>query len=285
MEQFNIPHQKVKEKSVYVLNLDIARIVLISAAIVGIIVVSFLLGMNFVRGGEGAKALVTRNDLFDSQKELDMLKTNIPDAADEDELSKPLDDKILAGEKDDKGLDRDLPEKNRKDEKAAGLKDENSDLLTKDNMSEPAPPEKDVKKKISPADPSGEKKLSRADEEDTVVKPARKQAVKNVSSKKKKNAKSKVVEVAGEKKEQGKSAGSGHYTIQVASFDRRTRAQGEVKALKEMRYDAYIDESSIKGKQYFRVRVGPVVSKQKALTLLKGIQEDDRYQESYMVRE
>jgi cell division septation protein DedD len=281
MEQFNIPHQKVKEKSVYVLNLDIARIILISAAVVGIIVVSFLLGMNFVKGGDGAKTLVTRNDIFDNQKELDMLKTNVPDGADEDELSKSIDDKMLAA---DKGAERGSPDKGRKDDKAAGLKDESSDLLTRDNISEPALPDKDVKKKTPAVDKADSKKISRSDEDDPADKPAKKEPVKSVS-KKKKNSKSKVVEVSGEKKEQGKSAGSGHYTIQVASFDKKARAQSEVKALKDMKYDAYVDESNVKGKQYFRVRIGPVASKQKALSLLKGIQGDDRYQESYMVRE
>ena len=52
MDQFNIPHQKVKEKSVYMLHLDAARIILISAAVIGIIIVSFLLGMNFIKGGD-----------------------------------------------------------------------------------------------------------------------------------------------------------------------------------------------------------------------------------------
>ena len=280
MEQFNIPHQKVKEKSVYVLNLDIARIILISAGVIGIIVVSFLLGMNFVKGGDGAKTLITRNDIFDSQKELDMLKTNVPDGTDEDELSKSLDDKMLGADKGDKGTDHGMTEKGRKEDKTAGLKDESSNLLTTDTIQA----EKDTKKKIPAADQTDSKKLSRSDDDDPADKPAKKQQVKNVT-KKKKNAKSKVVEVSGEKKDQGKSAGSGHYTIQVASFDKKARAQSEVKSLKDMKYDAYIDESNVKGKQYFRVRIGPVVSKQKALSLLKGIQGDERYQESYMVRE
>ena len=280
MEQFNIPHQKVKEKSVYVLNLDIARIILISAGVIGIIVVSFLLGMNFVKGGEGAKTLITRNDIFDSQKELDMLKTNVPDGADEDELSKSLDDKMLGSDKGEKGTDRGMTDKGKKEDKTAGLKDESSNLLTTDAIQA----EKDSKKKTPAADQADSKKLSRSDDDDPADKPAKKQQVKSVT-KKKKNAKSKVVEVSGEKKDQGKSAGSGHYTIQVASFDKKARAQSEVKSLKDMKYDAYIDESNVKGKQYFRVRIGPVASKQKALSLLKGIQGDERYQESYMVRE
>ncbi len=284
MEQFNIPHQKVREKSVYVLNLDIARIILISAAVVGIIVVSFLLGMNFVKGGDGGKTLLTRNDIFDSQKELDMLKTNIPDAAVEDEMSKPLDDKLLGADKELRGLESDKLEKGMNGEKSAILKDDTSDLLTRDNISETVIPEKDARKKVPVADVSDLKKLSRVDDDDLADRPAKKQPVKSVS-KKKKSTKSKVVEVSGGKLEQGRTAGSGHYTIQVASFDKRTTAQGEVKALKDKSYDAYIDESRVKGKQYFRVRIGPLSTKQKALGLLQSIQENERYRESYMVRD
>lgn len=284
MEQFDIPHQKVKEKSVYVLNLDIARIILISAAVVGIIVVSFLLGMNFIKGGDGGKTLLTRNDVFDSQKEMDMLKTNVPDAVEEDELSRHLDDKMLGADKEIKGPESDKPEKGMIKEKSAGLKDDSPDLLTRDTISETVIPEKNIKKKAPAEDVMDSKKISRSDEIEPAEKPAKKQAVKSVS-KKKKNAKSKVVEVAGEKIERGKTAGSGHYTIQVASFDKRATAQSEVKSLKEKSYDAYIDESRVKGKQYFRVRIGPLSTKTKALGLLKSIQENDRYQESYMVRD
>lgn len=284
MEQFDIPHQKVKEKSVYVLNLDIARIILISAAVVGIIVVSFLLGMNFIKGGDGGKTLLTRNDVFDSQKEMDMLKTNVPDAVEEDELSRHLDDKMLGTDKEIKGLEGDKPDKGMIREKSAGLKDDSPDLLTRDTISETVIPEKNIKKKAPAEDVMDSKKISRSDEIEPAEKPAKKQAVKSVS-KKKKNAKAKVVEVAGEKIERGKTAASGHYTIQVASFDKRATAQSEVKSLKEKSYDAFIDESRVKGKQYFRVRIGPLSTKTKALGLLKSIQENDRYQESYMVRD
>lgn len=284
MEQFNIPHQKVREKSVYVLNLDMARIILISAAVVGIIVVSFLLGMNFVKGGDGGKTLLTRNDIFDSQKELDMLKTNIPDATEEDDLSKPLDDKMLGTDKELKGLESDKLSKGMNIEKSGGLNDDTSDILTRENISETVIPEKDAKKKTPAGDVPDAKKLSRVDEDDTADRPAKKQPVKSVS-KKKKSAKSKVVEVSGDKIERGRTASSGNYTIQVASFDKRATAQGEVKALKEKSYDAYIHESRVKGKQYFRVRIGSLATKQKALGLLKSIQEDERYQESYMVRD
>jgi len=288
MEQFDIPHQRIKEKSVYLLHLDAARIILLSSAIIGIIVVSFLLGMNFVRGGDGVKTLMTKNDIFDSQKELDLLKNNIPGPPVEDELSKSLDDKAgiyndeeKANNKEKSDLDKNFIDKER-DAKSAVSKNESSDMLTKENINEAAIKEKNVKKKAA-RDNNYAKKLSRSDD-DSSGKPAKKSALKNVS-KKRKNGKSKVVAVVGDNIEHKKMNQSGSYTIQVASYDKSTTAQSEIKALKEMNYDAYIDETHVKGKQYFRVRIGPLASKKKALDLLKTVQDNDKYQESYMVHE
>ncbi|MBN1495118.1 MAG: hypothetical protein JXA07_00005, partial [Spirochaetes bacterium] len=140
MEQFDIPHQRVKEKSVYQLNLDAPRIILISAAIIGIVLGSFLLGTNFIKGGDGAKTFMTTGDIFDSQKELDLLKTNIPAAPDEDELSKPLDEKLAAsdGELHGGGLksDPDLlgGEKQIHDDLPLIAGNESSSSLTRDNV-------------------------------------------------------------------------------------------------------------------------------------------------------
>jgi len=290
MEQFDIPHQRIKEKSVYLLHLDAARIILISAAIIGIIIVSFLLGMNFVKGGDGVKTLMTKNDIFDSQKELDLLKNNIPGLPDEDELSKAMDEKPGMSDKDEKGInnkDKTDIDKNfidkEKDDKSAVSKNESSDMLTKENINEAAIKEKDVKKKAM-RETNYAKKLSRSNDSYSSEKPVKKSSLKNVS-KKRKSGKSKVVAVAGENVEHKMMNHSGNYTIQVASYDKRASAQSEIKTLKDMKYDAYIDETLVKGKQYFRVRIGPLASKKKALDLLKNIQDNDKYQESYMVHE
>jgi cell division septation protein DedD len=284
MEQFDIPHQRIKEKSVYLLHLDAARIILISSAIIGIIIVSFLLGMNFVRGGDGAKTLITKNDMLDSHKELDLLKNNIPGLPEEDELSKALDDK--AGiYNEDKAKDKSDPDKSFIDgegeDKAAVSKNESKDMLTKENIYEAARAEKNVKKKVAQEN-NYVKKVSRYD--DATGKPAKKSALKNVSKKRKSN-RSKVVAVAGESAEHKKPNLSGAYTIQVASYDKKATAQSEIKALKSMNYDAFIDETQVKGKQYYRVRIGPLATKKKALDMLKSVQDNDKYQESYMVQE
>lgn len=288
MDQFNIPHQKVKEKSVYMLHLDAARIILISAAVIGIIIVSFLLGMNFIKGGDGSKNLITKHDLFDGQKELDLLKNNIPDPPDEDELSKPMDEKLAASDKEDKGVakekadaDKHAVDKEKKEDAIA--KNEESDTLTKDNINTTVIKGKDVKKK-SPRQGNTAKKISPSAEHDSYDKPVKKATAKN-DVKKRKRGKSKVVAVAAEKDDERKPDHGSGYTIQVASYDKKSKAQSEIRALKDLNYDAYLDESQVKGKQYFRVRIGPVSSKKKALELLKDVQDNDKYQESYMVRE
>ncbi|MBP7735031.1 MAG: SPOR domain-containing protein [Spirochaetes bacterium] len=290
MDQFNIPHQKVKEKSVYMLHLDTARIILISAAVIGIIIVSFLLGMNFFKGSDGAKALETTSDIFDGRKELDMLKSNIPDSPEEEDLSKPMDDKLAASEKDDKGQVREKKEMDAivgdKEDAPAISKNESSDLLTGDNIDKAVPRAHKMKnqKKKRAAVTDEDRSISRSSDNDMDDKPVRKATVKS-DPKKKKRAKSKVVAVAVDRVEENKSLHSGEYAIQIASFDKKSKAQTEVRALKDRNYDAFLDESQVKGKQYYRVRIGPIASKKKALELLKDIQGNEKYQESYMVRQ
>jgi cell division septation protein DedD len=290
MDQFNIPHQKVKEKSVYLLHLDAARIILISAAVIGIIIVSFLLGMNFIKGGDGDKALVTKNDIFDGQKELDLLKNNIPDSADEEDLSKPGDEKLIPSDKDEKGHDKEKIdaesqgiEKNKKDDLSTISKNESLKVMTKDNLKDSVAKGKgNNKKRIRELDE--ENKISQSSDDDANDKPVKKATVKN-DQKKKKHGKSKVVAVSVDKVEERGNGHTGNFAIQVGSFDKRSKAQSEIKALKNLNYDAYLDESLVKGKQYYRVRIGPVASKKKALDLLKDVQGNDKYQESYMVHE
>ncbi|OHD64998.1 MAG: hypothetical protein A2176_04405 [Spirochaetes bacterium RBG_13_51_14] len=284
MEQFNIPHQRIREKSVYLLHLDAARIILISAAVIGIVVVSFLLGMNFVKGGESARTFMTNNDIFDTQKELDLLKNNIPESPDEDELSKPMDEKLVASDKFEKEMNRDPMDKDKKDEKSASQKNELSDMLTKDTISETALQGKNAQKKTTGRDSADARKLSRSIDEDAANKPVKKIPVKNIDKKKKRGA-SKVIEVSGGNHERKKNHDSGYYAVQIGSFDKNSKALSEVRNLKDMNYDAYVDETQVKGKQYFRVRLGPLASKQKAIDLLNTMQRSEKYQDSYMVRE
>ena len=59
----------------------------------------------------------------------------------------------------------------------------------------------------------------------------------------------------------------------------------EVKKLKDLNYDAYFDKTQVKGKDFYRVRVGPLASKDKALQMLDEIQQNPRYEESFVTQE
>ncbi len=272
MEQFDIPHQRVREKNMYHLHLDAARIILISAAVIAIITVSFLLGMNLNKKGEGSLPLTLNHDILDGRKDLEVLKNNVPDLPDEEDLSKSPDEKFAGAEKEDK--------KSEGTDKAGKFAKNNIDsksLLTNDLPDNSGTADK-------PSEKFKGSKLSEASSDDLKAISAKKSDKKN-ASRKRKGAKSKVIEVAGGKGVQSKKAGAGHFAVQVASFDRKSIAQAEVTSLKEKKYDAYIDEAKLGGKQYFRVRIGPIDSKKRALDLLNSIQASEKYQESYMVRE
>ena len=279
MEQFDIPHQRVREKNMYHLHLDTARIIVISAAVIAIIIVSFLLGMNFNKKGETALPLTLNHDILDNHKDMEVLKNNVPETTDEEELSRPLDEKMATADKEDKKL-----EVTDKQDKFAKNRNNSTNLLTKENVSDAETHDKGAKKKAAAQESMDTKKLTMTADEDSGDTTAKKSDVKNVS-RKKKNVKSKVIEVSEEKTIHSKKTGISHFAIQVASYDKKSTAQSEIKSLKEKKYDAYMDETKMDGKQYFRVRIGPLASKRQALDLLKTIQESERYQESYMVRD
>ncbi len=273
MEQFNIPHQKIREKSVYLVHLDVPRIVLISAAVIGIIIASFLLGMNFVRGGDGAKTLMTSTDIFDSRKELDILKGNLPGHPDEEELTRSADEKLFSLEK------LDAPARDVKEDKTVSPIADSPDLLTKENIGAPVPAEKETVKKPSPSSVAKKKEPREKDSsyaKGKTTRPSHKKAAAKRSSA------SNVVAVSADTK---RAQGEGRFSVQVASYDTMQRATNEVGELKRMDYDAYVDETRVNGKRYYRVRVGQIGSQKKALNLLDEIQGIYKYRESYMVRE
>ena len=75
------------------------------------------------------------------------------------------------------------------------------------------------------------------------------------------------------------------YVLHVASFDKLVAAKKEVSALKSLKYDAFTDKTAIKGKTFFRVRIGPVAVKEKAIQMMNELQNNDRYAECFVVKE
>ncbi len=67
MEHFEEFHQKgVKEKNMYTVNLDTPRIIIVASVAIGVIIISFLLGMNLYKSHEKPPdALAQRDSLLD----------------------------------------------------------------------------------------------------------------------------------------------------------------------------------------------------------------------------
>lgn len=284
MEQYSMPHQRVREKSVYLLHLDAARIVLISAGVVGIIVVSFLLGMNFTKGG-GRAAPAAENELFGGHKNADLLK-NLPDGNMDDDLSKPLDETIIPGEK-DSVLPAPDKESGRMEKQTGAMKkapEEHAINEASDPSAESAvetQESKSLSKNKEPLRMETKKTAKRSDDHENAIRPAKKS--ETPAHKKKKSGR--VMEVSGSQHHPAAKDGIARYAIQVASYDSRAKAESEARALRDLRYDAYVDETHFKGRPFYRVRIGQISSRKSAIDLLQSIQERDRYRESYIVRE
>jgi cell division septation protein DedD len=125
-----------------------------------------------------------------------------------------------------------------------------------------------------PKAPSESKKLKA----DKTAKKSDKQKKKNaVTEAKNKN----VVPVINAK--ESKTERKAGFAIQIASYDKRSKAINEIENLRN--YHAYIDDTSIDGKQFFRVRIGTFSSKEKAAETLNELQGNSRYSESYIVKQ
>lgn len=265
MESFDSKSHNVKEKSVYLLHLDTPRIILIASVIIGVIAASFLFGMNFT--GKSDKGLSMGNAMIADNKNSMMGDGHIPPAPDGGEISDGFSDKNHPPEKENFTAD------------AIGKSDK--DILTADNIKEIIQPPKDFKKTDDLTEKISEpnkKNISRAASDEPAVSEKKK---KKKTAKKEKN----VVEVADSKKSEPDKINSGGFAIQIGAFDKRNKADNEIKNLKDLKYDSYLDKTSVSGKTYFRVRVGPVKTKSAAISLMGELQDNPRYQNCYIIRE
>ncbi|MCX8122580.1 MAG: SPOR domain-containing protein [Spirochaetes bacterium] len=255
MENFDFNERPVtREKNVFLLHLDVPRIILICAVLIGIIVTTFLLGMNF-----SENKVVSHNAL---------VMPEIPG----DTLAQL-----------DKGIDitnstqnPDLP-----------LIDNTTKMDMTPKVDEPT--KLDINPKQDIADATMSKNNQSQTEQvihDTVHK---ENIVKNVPKKNVKAKatikKNKVVEVAKTDETHLKHISQRSWSIQIASYNTLTKAQKEAKSLQTMKYDAYVDKADVSGKTYYRVKVGPILKEDKAISMLQEIQSIDKYKESYIVKE
>ena len=267
MEQFENQQPRstaVKEKSIYLLHLDGARILILSAITIGLLTVAFLIGMKI--SGEGQKdELLAQNDalvdqtapLPQGQDLLDPTKITVPEVPGtlNNSTSAPL---AVNGA----NTLPDLPTAKNNNP----VKTQPSDMMAADDNHVVIPPAKEVSKT--------EHKAAKTQKSKVIV--------KDKTSKKKKDN---VVEVSVDTHAKAEKKVTSGFMLQVASFDKNEVAKKEVTNLKSINYDAFVDKTLVKGKSFYRVRIGPVASKEKALQMLEELQNNSRYAESYVTKE
>jgi len=278
MENFDPKPNAVKEKNLYIVHLDTPRIIILSSVVIGIIAAAFLFGMSFMKDDKpGSKELTVSGMNFNDNKTADLLGTDIPPIPAEGVEEGSADNKTAAV---DENKDKTPVKEDNKLPQGNELATGKADVLTNDNIKEIIPPAGEKSK--SPKKSEKIAKHEKKNEQNDVKKVALKDRKKNEDKRDSSGSKSKIYEVSRDVNEK-KSYDS--YAVQVASYDTLSKAEQEKSRLKSRRFDAYIDKSSVNGKNYFRVRIGPVSSSKKAYDLLTDVQSDSRYASSYMVRE
>ncbi|MCL2154437.1 MAG: SPOR domain-containing protein [Leptospirales bacterium] len=288
MENFDPKPHAVKEKNLYVVHLDTPRIIILSSVIIGIITAAFLLGMTFMKDDKHDPINLANSSMnFDENRAADILRTDIPPMPIEGEDYSSIEDRIASTDENksnaavNSGNSGNIEENKTSNVNTAvsggdEVKHDKGDILTNANIKEIIPPasekDKPVKqeKKIAKNTGNDNKKVAAKDNKKDNTK------LNNVNEKGKVYGVSRNVDV---KKNQG------IFSVQVASYDNISRAEHERSVLKSKRFDAYIDKGLVNGKNFFRLRVGPVSSSKEAYSLLNELQSDSRYSESYIVIE
>ena len=279
MENFNqndepqLSGPKVKEKSIYLLHLDKARIVILASVIIGIISTAFLIGMKINNSEPDTSDLFTTNDISDNNSlqgssgiddlfvdkdtEADPLAQNTDPLLENNGLDKPVETGIEL-------KDQDIP-----------IKKADSDVLTAKNINV-VDAKKPVENKVIAKSTTPKVNTTKSVKAKTVTKvntvPVSSKTVNDKAITKSSNSINTYSSKSG-------------FAIQVASYDNYQKAQREVNLLKEMDYKCYINESFVNGTNFYRVRVGPYSSKDSAVSTLNELQSNSRYYECYMVKE
>lgn len=278
MENFDHKPQGVKEKNFYILHLDTPRIIILTSVFIGIITAAFLFGMGIVKNDKPVSKELTLSDMdLGASKGADFFGKDIPPIPGESlEEGAQLEDKISMGS-DSKTDIPPFPEENsnlipssKEETKVA-----KNDILRNENIKEIIPPA-ETSRKISSQSKKPVQDNSRKRDEHKI---AANNSVKKIDQQ---HGKSRIYEVSRET-ERPKNYDS--YSVQVASYDTLSKAEKEKDLLRSKRFDAYIAKSVVGGKNYFRVRIGPVASAGKAHEILEDVQRDSRYSGSYMVKE
>jgi cell division septation protein DedD len=282
MENFEPKPTGVREKNLYVVHLDTPRIIILASVVIGIVTASFLLGMTLMKDDKPSKGSLALNEFnIDDKNGMDIFNKEVPPLPDFSIEGNSEGDTVpgegLAAELEDSKNDFSAQD-NKEGTDIADSATGKTDILTGDNIKEIIPPvkkeKKPVKKNVKQAKAEPVKK------QQTPKKAARKES--SIAARPENNKSSHVKEVSRDIEPRRQAGG---FAVQVASYDVLARAEKERNLLKSKRFDAYIDRTVVNGKNYFRVRIGPLSSKDRAFSLLQEIQSDNRYAGSYLVKE
>ena len=262
MEQNNQQDTRVKEKSVYLLHLDGPRILILSAIIIGLLSLAFLVGMKIMGEGKPEDTIAHNESITDQHgippvDELDPAKIPLPDLQGSQALTSPSVPDSVLPQPTTKALNN--------------TKKAEPDLLSPSAVQEVIPSSKSVAKEEG-------KSVKTA----KVSSSSKKQIQKKV--KQRKTETEDIVAVSSDNPKNDKKVQHGFF-VQCASLDRIEKAKTEVQKLKDLEYDAFFDKKELKGKDFYRVRIGPIATKDKAIQMLDEIQQNPRYEESFIVHE
>ena len=271
----------VKEKSIYTLHLDTPRIIIVASIVLGLVAVSFLVGMNLLKDNAVQTTNMTASELIASGASQNIMepRDNTEAALIKDQSSALLGDKLIFPDAENLSA--------KKNEPITVNEPVNvSEANTKTILPSAIPNVVSEPKNIEPAKKAKKDKIAKVAKTSTKDAPAKDTAKtekpkkkKTVATKAETKSNSTVQPVASSKIQ------SGSFAIQIASYDQRSKAVSEIENLKNLSYNAYLDNTSVDGKQFFRVRIGPLLSREKASVILDELHENSRYSDSYIVKQ
>jgi len=283
MEQFDDRSAgRPREKSVYLLHLDTPRIIIISCVLVGVLIIAFLIGMNLSTDDRHDARTVARQDMLFNPIPEEPIREGgeLPGPDGQEGHNDPAPAGQAAAQPVDPSRDASQQAATRvpgdaiasgRHAPAQGTEKETRDVLTQDNIKEIIPPANTIKPERKEKTAITRQKTRSRKGSDPDRREVRQKSHR-------------TVEVSS-RVEKSERPSRGGYSIQVCAFDSRDAAQREVTKLKGHRYDPYIENTRINGKKFYRVRIGPLSSRSEAVKLPEEIQEMNRYERSYMIRE
>ncbi|MFH0975570.1 MAG: SPOR domain-containing protein [Spirochaetota bacterium] len=276
MEDFATKDQKgIKEKSMYILHLDTPRIIILSSVLIGLIITAALIGMNMHKLDQKDNSGLPHDSAVMDNLAIENGEKSTVDSTAEPPLNS---DNILKNKENDNtitGMDSSIKPKDSMfasqgadNVSNTAVKESAADVLSHENIETIIPPAHVIKKStqknsVNAADKTNKKHSDK---------------IKNSSKRKD------VVEVSSKEKIFHAPDDKNYFSIQVAAFDKKSKALSEKNNLEGKKYNSYIDNAKVGGKTFYRVMIGPINSKKKAIDLLEEISADKRYEESYIIK-